>query len=50
MAENIVEFFNSAEHESGDLEFDYINLSDEETLQDFKLWIVEDKGFFILPS
>ncbi|WP_082752758.1 type I restriction-modification system subunit M N-terminal domain-containing protein, partial [Pseudostreptobacillus hongkongensis] len=50
ISENIVEFFNSAEHESGDLEFDYVNLSDEEALQDFKPGTVEDKGFFILPS
>lgn len=50
ISENITEFFNSAEHESGDLEFDYAGISDEEAEQDFRPNTVEDKGFFILPS
>lgn len=50
ISENITEFFNSAEHEVGDLEFDYAELSDEEAEQDFRPNTVEDKGFFILPS
>ena len=50
ISENITEFFNSAEHEAGDLEFDYAEISDEEAEQDFRPNTVEDKGFFILPS
>lgn len=50
ISENITEFFNSAEHEAGDLEFDYTDISDEEAEQDFRPNTVEDKGFFILPS
>lgn len=50
ISENITEFFNSAEHEAGDLEFDYAGISDEEAEQDFRPNTVEDKGFFILPS
>ena len=50
ISENITEFFNSAEHEAGDLEFDYAKISDEEAEEDFRPNTVEDKGFFILPS
>lgn len=50
ISENITDFFNSAEHEAGDLEFDYAEISDEEAEQDFRPNTVEDKGFFILPS
>ncbi|MDO4779337.1 MAG: type I restriction-modification system subunit M, partial [Tissierellia bacterium] len=50
ISENITEFFNSAEHEVGDLEFDYAEISDEEAERDFRPNTVEDKGFFILPS
>lgn len=50
ISENITEFFNSAEHEAGDLDFDYADLSDEEAERDFRPGTVEDKGFFILPS
>ena len=50
ISENITEFFNSAEREAGDLEFDYAEISDEEADRDFRPNTVEDKGFFILPS
>lgn len=50
ISENITEFFNSVEHEAGDVEFDYANISDEEAEEDFRPHTVEDKGFFILPS
>ena len=50
ISENITAFFNIAEHEAGDLNFNYAELSDEEALRDFKPNTVEDKGFFILPS
>ena len=50
ISENMVEFFNKAEHEVGDLEFNYADISDEEAEEDFRPNTVEDKGFFILPS
>lgn len=50
ISENITEFFNVAEHEAGDLDFDYADISDEEAELDFRPNTVEDKGFFILPS
>jgi len=50
ISENMVEFFNKAEHEAGDLEFNYADISDEEAEEDFRPNTVEDKGFFILPS
>ena len=50
ISENITEFFNFAEHEDGDLEFDYPEISDEEAEEDFRANTVREKGFFILPS
>ncbi|WP_069637226.1 type I restriction-modification system subunit M [Campylobacter pinnipediorum] len=50
ISENITEFFNVAEHEAGDLGFDYVDTSDEEAEQYFRPGTVEEKGFFILPS
>lgn len=50
ISENITEFFNSAEHEAGDIDFDYAEISDKEAEEYFRPNTVEDKGFFILPS
>lgn len=50
ISENITEFFNTAEHEAGDVDFDYAMISDEEAEIDFRPNTVKDKGFFILPS
>lgn len=50
ISENITEFFNKAEHEAGDVDFDYAQISDQEADLDFRPNTVEDKGFFILPS
>ena len=50
ISEHMTDYFDRAEHEAGDLEFRYANLSDQEAEQDFKPGTVEDKGFFILPS
>ena len=36
ISENMVEFFNKAEHEAGDLEFNYADISDEEAEEDFR--------------
>jgi len=50
ISENMRDYFNEGEHEAGDLDFNYANLSDEEADVDFKPGAVEEKGFFILPS
>ena len=50
ISENITEFFNAAEREAGDLDFNYAEISEEEAEKDFRPNTVEDKGFFILPS
>ena len=50
ISENITDFFNAAEREVGDLDFNYAEISDEEAEKDFRPNTVEDKGFFILPS
>ena len=50
ISENMRDYFNKAEHEAGDLEFNYADLSDDEALKYFKAGTVEEKGFFILPS
>ncbi|MCW6666627.1 type I restriction-modification system subunit M [Aerococcaceae bacterium NML190938] len=50
ISENMVAHFNHAEHEAGDLDFDYAAISDEEAERDFRPSTVEEKGFFILPS
>lgn len=50
ISENITDFFNTAEHEVGELEFDYVSISDEEAEKYFRPKTVEEKGFFILPS
>ena len=50
ISENITEYFNFAEHEDGDVEFDYSEISDEEAEKDFRANTVREKGFFILPS
>lgn len=50
ISENMAEFFNSVEHEAGDKDFDYADISDAEAEEYFRPNTVEDKGFFILPS
>lgn len=50
ISENMAEYFNSNEHEAGDLDFRYEDLSDEEAERDFREGTVKEKGFFILPS
>lgn len=50
ISENLTKFFNKDEHEAGDLEFNYENISDEEAITSFKDDAIDSKGFFILPS
>lgn len=50
ICENITQYFNRDEWESGDKDFDYSKISDDAATKDFKQDSVEEKGFFILPS
>ena len=49
ISENLTNYINHDEHEAGNKDFDYAKLSDEiaETIREE---ILQDKGFFILPS
>lgn len=49
ISENLTNYINDGEHQAGNADFDYANLSDEEaeTIRDE---MVDTKGFFILPS
>ena len=49
ISENITAYINVGEHEAGDSNFDYANISDEEAEQ-ARADLVKTKGFFILPS
>lgn len=50
ISENLADYFNKDEHESGNLDFDYKNISDEIANENFKYDSITEKGFFILPS
>ena len=49
ISENLTNYINKGEHEAGDKSFDYAKMSDEEALV-AKEGLIEEKGFFILPS
>lgn len=49
ISENITNYINDGEIEAGNIEFDYANMSDEEA-EEAREGLVEEKGFFILPS
>lgn len=49
ISENLTEYINNGEREAGNLTFNYAQLSDEEA-EEAKTGLVEEKGFFILPS
>lgn len=49
ISENITNYINKGEHDSGNLDFDYAKLDDSEAEQARKD-LVDSKGFFILPS
>ena len=49
ISENLTAYINKGEHEAGDADFDYAQLSDEEA-EFARQDLVEDKGFFLLPS
>lgn len=49
ISENLTSYINTGEHESGDADFDFAQLSDDEA-EFAREEIVNEKGFFIRPS
>lgn len=49
ISENICGYINSGEAEAGNADFDYAQMPDEEA-EEAREGLVEEKGFFILPS
>ena len=49
ISENLCNYINSGEREAGNAGFDYVLMSDEEA-EEAREGLVEEKGFFILPS
>ncbi|WP_297017388.1 type I restriction-modification system subunit M [uncultured Dialister sp.] len=49
ISENLTKYINDGEHAAGDTAFNYAELSDEDA-EGAKEGLVEEKGFFILPS
>ena len=49
ISENLTNYINKNEHETGNTNFDYANISDEEA-EPIREDMVNTKGFFILPS
>lgn len=50
ISENITDYINENEHKSGDIDFDYAKLDDNEINDDIIDEIVSTKGYFIYPS
>lgn len=49
ISENLTAYINSGEIEAGNVNFDYAKMSDDEA-EEARTGLVEEKGFFILPS
>lgn len=49
ISENLANYINQGEIESGNMDFDYAKMSDEDA-EEARQGLVEEKGFFILPS
>ena len=49
ISENLTAYINQGEIEAGNTDFDYAKLSDEEA-EEARADLVQEKGFFILPS
>lgn len=49
ISENLTSYINRGEQEAGNADFDYAALSDSEA-EEARAGLVEEKGFFILPS
>lgn len=49
ISENLTSYINNGEIEAGNTEFDFAQMSDEDA-EEAREGLVEEKGFFILPS
>lgn len=49
ISENLTSYINSGEAEAGNIDFDYATMPDDEA-EEAREGLVEEKGFFILPS
>lgn len=49
ISENITGYINKGEHDAGNTDFDYAEMSDEDA-KEAREGLIEEKGFFILPS
>ncbi|MCI6247893.1 type I restriction-modification system subunit M [bacterium] len=49
VSENLTAYINKGEHEAGNAQFDYARMRDAEA-EEAREGLVEEKGFFILPS
>lgn len=49
ISENLTNYINTGEQEAGNIDFDYTKMSDDEA-EEAREGLVEEKGFFILPS
>lgn len=49
ISENLTNYINAWEHDSGNIDFDYTKMSDEDS-KEARKGLVEEKGFFIPPS
>lgn len=49
ISENLTTYINKGEHDSGNMSFDYAEMCDEDA-EEARAGLVEEKGFFILPS
>ena len=49
ISENLTNYINAGEHEAGNADFDYAQMPDDEA-EEAREGLVEEKGFFILPS
>ena len=49
ISENLTNYINKNEHDSGFADFDYAELSDEDAIE-ARTGLIQEKGFFILPS
>ena len=49
ISENLTKYINDGEHAAGDTSFDYAKMSDKDA-EEAREGLIEEKGFFILPS
>ena len=49
ISENLTTYINDGEHESGNADFEYADMSDADA-EEARDGLIEEKGFFILPS